>query len=107
MDEIVLALVAGAVLSLAFSYIPGVNTWFAALDGAMKRLLMLALLLAVALAVVGIACSGFGADIGIDVTCDRAGFIGMLKAFVLAMIANQGTYPITPKTQSVKSILSK
>jgi hypothetical protein len=103
MDAQTLALFAGAVLSLLFSYVPGLNTWFAALDGSLKRLLMLGLLLLTALAVVGIACAGFGADLGLVVTCDKAGFLGVLKAFVAAMIANQTAYELTPQTAKVKA----
>jgi hypothetical protein len=101
MDAQTLALFAGVVLSLLFSYIPGLNTWFAALDSSVKRLWMLALLLLVGLSVVGIACAGFGASLGISVTCDQAGFIGVLKAFVAAMIANQAAYAVTPQTAKV------
>lgn len=98
-----LALFAGVILSLLFSYIPGLNTWFAALEPAVKRLLMLALVLVVALGIVGLACAGLGADLGISVTCDKAGLLGVLRAFVLAMIANQGTYQATPLPASVKA----
>ena len=106
MDAQTLALFAGAVLSLLFSYIPGLNTWFAALDGAIKRLIMLALLLLVALGVVGIACAGLGTDIGLVVACDKAGFLGVLKAFVAAMIANQTAYAATIQTAKVKAAKS-
>jgi len=106
MDAQTLALLSGVVLSLLFSYIPGLNTWFAALESSVKRLWMLALLLLVGLSVVGIACAGFGADLGIAVTCDKTGFLGVLKAFVAAMIANQATYAVTPQTAKVKALKS-
>jgi hypothetical protein len=103
MDAQTLALLSGVVLSLLFSYIPGLNTWYAALDGTIKRLIMLALLFVTGLAVVGIACAGFGVALGISVTCDQTGFIGVLKAFVAAAIANQAAYSVTPQTASVKA----
>lgn len=99
-----LALYAGIVLSLIFSYVPGLDGKFAALDATIKRLIMLGLLLLVALAVVGIACSGFGADLGIAVTCDKPGFVGVLQAFVLAVIANQAAYLVTPQTAAVRKV---
>jgi hypothetical protein len=106
MDAQTLALLAGVILSLLFSYIPGLNVWFAALDGSIKRLVMLALLFVVGVGVVGIACAGFGGDIGVAVSCDRAGFVGVLKAFVLALIANQAAYAATPLPAKVTAAKS-
>jgi len=93
-----LALFAGAFLSLLFSYVPGLNTWFDALEIVHKRLVMLALLIIVAVAIVALACAGLGADLGLAITCDKAGLIGMLRALVLAIMANQSTYKLTPKS---------
>lgn len=92
-----LSLFAGSVLSLLFSYVPGLNSKFEQLDSTYKRLAMAGLLLVVALAVVGIACAGFAADLGLAVTCDKAGAIGVLRSFVLALVANQSTYAISPR----------
>ena len=92
-----LSLFAGSVLSLLFSYVPGLNSKFEQLDSTYKRLAMAGLLLVVALAVVGIACAGFAADLGLTVTCDKAGAIGVLRSFVLALAANQSTYAISPR----------
>ncbi len=58
---------------------------------------MLALLVVVSVGVVALACAGLGSDLGIAITCDRAGAIGVLRALVLAIMANQSTYKITPK----------
>lgn len=98
-----LALYSGIALSLIFSYVPGLAGKFAGLDATIKRLVMLGLLLVVALAVVGIACAGFASEIGLVVTCDKPGFVGVLKAFVFAMIANQATYQVSPETNAVRS----
>jgi len=92
-----LALYAGVVLSLAFSYVPKLSDWFAKLEATTKRLAMAGLLLVVAGAVVGLACSGFGADLGLTVSCDRAGIVGVINAFILALIANQATYALSPQ----------
>jgi len=90
-----LALIAGAVLSLGFSYTPGLSEWFAKLEGVYKRLIMAGLLLLVAAVVAGLACAGFGPDFGLTVTCDRAGLIALVQTFVVALMANQATYSIT------------
>jgi hypothetical protein len=58
---------------------------------------MLGLLVLVALSTYGLSCAGLGVDIGINVTCDQPGAIGLLKALVLAIAANQGTYTITKR----------
>jgi len=87
---------AGVLLSLVFSYVPGAKQWYGALDGMQKRLVMLAfLVLAVALVLVT-ACSGFGADFNLAVMCDRSGLVSVMKAFGAAVIANQTTYLISP-----------
>lgn len=102
MSAEVLSLIAGSVLSLVFSYVPGLNASFAAKSAEVKRLIMLGLLVVVGAAVAGIACSGFGADVGIAVTCDRTGLVGLLIATALAAIANQTTYNVSPKTPAVQ-----
>jgi len=90
-----LALYAGVLLSLLVGYIPGLSRWFDGLDGVYKRLVMAGLLLLVAIGVVAISCAGYGTVFGIPVTCDQAGIAGVLRAFVLALIANQATYVLT------------
>lgn len=97
MSEIItpewLALVAGAVLSLLFSYVPGLSNWYAALDGTRKRLLMAGLLLVVAAGAFGLGCAGVLA--GVD--CSRNGAINIVYAYILALMANQSTYAISPQ----------
>jgi hypothetical protein len=97
-----LSFVAGALLSLAFSYVPGLNSKFAALEPEKKRLVMLGLLALVSLVVFGLGCAGFAADLGLSVTCDRAGAVGLLKAFLGAVVANQAMYSLSPRTLAVK-----
>lgn len=97
----ILAVIAGVVLSLLFSYVPGLNAWFAALESTYKRLIMLGLLLVSAGAVYGLACLGWGASFGIALTCDQAGAIELLKAFGLAAIANQAAYGLSPEPARV------
>jgi hypothetical protein len=56
-------------------------------------------LLLISLAVIGIACAGFSADLSLQTTCDRAGVVTVGRSFFLALMANQSTYQLTkPKT---------
>lgn len=97
-----LALYSGVVLSLVFSYVPGLSTKYAELSETTKRLIMLGMLALVSVAVVGLACAGFGEDLGIYITCDKDGFVGVIKAFIMAMIANQSTFKLSPVTNAVR-----
>lgn len=94
-----LSSLAGIVLSLLFSYVPGLSTWYARLDTQYKSLSMVVLLLLTAGGVFGLACAGLLAS----VTCDQAGGIQMIKIFVAALIANQAAYILSPQTASVKA----
>ena len=93
--------IAGAILSLAFSYIPGLKARYEPLSDEMKRLVMLGLLVLVVAGVFGLACSRFGTYLGIAVACDEPGLVALVWALVLAIMANQSTYLITPKRLKV------
>jgi len=99
-----LILISGAVLSLLFSYFPGLNTWFAAKSSDVKRLIMAGVLLVVSAAIFGLSCAGYGSDIGITLDCSKEGVIGLVKVLILALIANQGAYALTVKTEAVKRL---
>ena len=94
MTEATLALYSGILLSWFFSYVPGLNKKFDALQTGYKRLIMLGSLAIVSLGVFGISCLGW-LDLG--VTCDQAGGIALLQTFILATIANQSAYAISPQ----------
>lgn len=95
MDADTLSMLAGAVLSLAFSYIPGLSEWYEPLEARVKRLVMLTLLVVVAGSVFALSCAGLAADIGLSLTCDRAGAVGLARTLVLAIVANQGVYKLS------------
>lgn len=95
----ILTMIAGVVLSLAFSYIPGLNVKFAALPGEIKRLIMLLLLLLTAATIFVMGCTGI---LQAGLTCDKDGFWTLVYIFILAVIANQSAYAITPLPASVK-----
>jgi len=86
-----LASVAGIILSLCFSYIPGVRQWHDKQTPEIKRLIMAACLFVVAAGAFGLSCGG----IVNYVTCDKAGAVGLVSAFISALIANQAAFLIT------------
>lgn len=90
-----LSLVAGAALSLLFSYVPGLRKKFEPLDGISKRSVMAVALLIVSLAIFGLSCFGL-----YDwVTCDQPGAVALVSAFLLALVANQSTYQLSPASR--------
>jgi len=95
-----LAAIAGVVLSLLFSYLPGLSDAFDKLQPNQKRLTIAVLLLAVAGVVLGLACSHIYDMNG--VTCDKPGLMGLINAFIAALIANQSAYLITPTKAKAK-----
>lgn len=99
-----LALIAGGVLSLLFSYIPGLNASFAGLGSEVKRLIMAGLLFLVAAVIYGLSCAGVGASFAVSVPCTQEGLLGLINVFVLAVIANQSAFAITPKTGVVRAV---
>jgi uncharacterized membrane protein YwzB len=86
-----LASLAGVVLSLMFSYVPGLRDRFETLSPTYKRLVMLACLLFVAIAVLALSC----ANLWSFVQCDKSGILKLVEIFVAAAVANQGAYLLT------------
>lgn len=95
-----LAAAGGLLLSLIFSYVPKFNTWYGLKEDATKRLIMLGALVLVSGAAFGLACSGLAADFGLPITCDKTGAIALIRSFVVAAIANQTTYTLSPNSGS-------
>jgi threonine dehydrogenase-like Zn-dependent dehydrogenase len=99
--------IAGILLSLFFSYIPGLNTWYAAQSEQKKKLLMLALIFLAGAGTFGMACAGwldFLSAAGLVVACTREDAIAIARAIVMAAVANQTTYLLTPKTKAVEKV---
>ena len=90
--------IAGVVLSLFFSYIPGLRVWFAGLASEMKQLIMLGLILVISAVVYILGCNGI---LVTNIACDKAGLVSFLYIVITAVIANQATYSITPQTNDV------
>ena len=92
MTETTLASLAGIVLSLAFSYIPGLRDKYAALTADYKRLVIIVALLLASAGIFAAGCAGYTAK----VTCDMAGAQVLLGYFITSALANQSTYMLTP-----------
>jgi len=95
MTSELLSSISGILLSLSFSYIPGLKRWFDTLDREYKQLVMGILLFLVSAAVFGLSC----ANILDYVTCDREGILGLVRVFIAALIANQSAYLITKREE--------
>ena len=101
MSPDILTLVAGAAISLACSYVPGLSPRFELLDPTCKRLAMLILLAVAAVAIYVAACDAhvapYFAGIHIAAECGEAGIGLLLQTFALAAIANRTTYQLTKR----------
>ena len=93
-----LSAAAGIVLSLAFSYAPGLRQWYAGLDPEYKALGMLAALAVTAILALAVSCAGLQQI----VTCDQPGAWALVRAFVSASVANQTTYTLTKRIAPVR-----
>lgn len=91
---------AAVALSLLFSYIPGLRTWYAGMGDEIKRLIMLGLLVVVSALFYGLGCWGIFKT---DVVCDQSGLIVMLRYLLVAIVSNQSTYLISPVTKDVRA----
>lgn len=94
-----LTAIAGALLSLAFSCVPGLRSRYEPLGETTKRLVMLALLITAAASVYGLACTDWGVLLEIGITCDKPGLLRLVWSLILAIIANQATFLIYSKKQ--------
>lgn len=92
-----LSAIAGVVLSLVFSYVPGASDWYGALSGTLKRLVMIGLCLLVALVQFALSCTQLAQAFGLTVTCDQSGAVYLVNAFIAALVANQAAYLVSPR----------
>lgn len=86
-----IARLAGVLLSLACSFLPGLSSKWAGLDGDTKRAITLGLMVAVAVGAFGAGCAGFG-----PITCDKQSAVGLFETLIAALTANQAVYAVTP-----------
>lgn len=93
-----------AVISLLFSYFPGLNTWYAGLSQLYKRLIMIALLILTAAGAYGIACAGFAPWLGFELACDQEGVMFLIALILEAIAVNQTVYKLSQPTDKVAEI---
>lgn len=93
----------GAILSLAFMYVPELRSWYESLPH--QGVVMLGMILAVAAVYYGLSCTSFAAQLHILVKCDSTSIFDLLKAVFILAVGNQLTYLFapTPKGSSSKS----
>lgn len=101
-DQTLLAGLAGVLISLVFSYVPGAKSWFAARQSVEKRLIMLGMLLLASLLLMAATCANLY-DVGLS--CDQQGVTDLVRLFLVAFVANQSTYVMSP--QSPKELASE
>lgn len=87
-----LSAVAGVLLSLAFSYVPGLSGWWDLRSPTEKRLAMLVMLAVLAGAAFGLSCSAVLSIL----PCDKPSLIGLIQSFVAALVANQSAFLVSP-----------
>lgn len=92
-----LSSIAGILLSLLASYLPGFSAWFERLQGIHKRLALAGALLLSAIGFAALSCSPWGEAIHLAQACDQSFLLSVIWNFILAFIANQSTYVATRK----------
>ena len=93
MSDIISGL-AGLLISLAASYLPGFAPWYHSLSILHKRLVMLGASAIGALLIAGAGCAGL-----YDHPCTTAGLQELATAFGVVLVATQTTYLLTaPKS---------
>lgn len=103
-----LAILSGGLLSLLFSYIPGLSTWYERIDANQRRFVMLGMLVLVAAGVYAAGCAGLNGRFGLpDVACDSKGAEEVVTAFVYALIANQAVHRLSPDKERENYKLNK
>jgi len=95
-----LALRAGALLSLLFSFFPKLNVWYAGKPDSEKKLFMVGLLLLITIALGVGMCLNILTIVGIS--CEPPAINTLLNTFLLAVVANQSVYTLTPLPKYVQ-----
>ena len=90
-----LASIAGALLSLLFTYVPYFSDWFGQQSSQVKSLLNLGCLALAALGAYAVTCWQLFSIPGM--TCSEPGIRTLVAAFLTALAVNQGTYLATRK----------
>jgi len=94
-----LTYILSAIVSILFMYFPKLESWYDTLPSNEKRLVMTGALAVIAIAVYGLACSGYLDKVwpGAVVACNEEGLIDLVKTFVIAVGVNQGVYRLAKR----------
>lgn len=93
---------AGVMLSLLFTYVPGLRVKFASFSTEAKSLTMLVLIVVVAVAALGLSCG----NILTMFACTQQGAWGVAVMIFWAAVGNQTTYKLMPQPQDVQSAVA-
>ena len=95
-----LILIAGTVISVLFSYIPHLNTWYASQSEEYKKLFMLGVLVLVTGSIYAMGCYEI---LNVqNFVCGRESLLEFVGVLLYTIATNQGVYKITPQTEAVK-----
>jgi hypothetical protein len=92
-----LASILAMAMSLVFAYVPGLGSWYSQLTGERKAVIMAIGLIIIAGAAFGVACAGLGDLIGLKLTCDGPGAVGLVRVLIAALVSNQATFILAVK----------
>jgi hypothetical protein len=87
---------AGIVMSFFFAYFPKVETWYSALDGKYKRLVLLGFCVVVAAAYFALSCSSLAGKFGIVTPCTGDAAWDAVIILVKMFIGSQAAYTFLP-----------
>ncbi len=106
MTSTTLVAIAAAALSLIFSYLPGLNTWYAGKSDDFKKLFQVGWLLVVSVAIYGAGClPEIASRLPFPtIACTAAGAYDLLFMFLTAVVTNQATFLLSPKAKAVKVV---
>jgi hypothetical protein len=94
MTELALSAILGTVLSLIFTFVPGLRTWFEGLTSEQKAQFMAVGIVLIAVGVVALSCTGFISAL----VCTQATIMsfatGTVVNAILALVANQSVHSL-------------
>lgn len=106
MSPELIVIIAGAVISLLFTYVPfkikgkAFNVWFAEFSNEQKQFIMLVIMVLVTGVVFLLGCTDLLPLSGF--TCDRYTGAYYVYCLLMAIVSNQGTDRVFPKPVSVR-----
>jgi hypothetical protein len=89
----------GFVVSVLFTWVPVLGTWYYGIASKWRGLTMIGILLVVVGAIFGLSCSGLFSW----VACTTASLGALVRAALIAIVTNQVTYQVTPDTKFNKA----